>query len=968
MLSVSSVTAGMAKSYYEQDNYYTKDGTTRDSWQGKSCADYGLEEGKQINAEQFELMLSQSGNGCAGYDCTFTAPKSVSIMSELGSEEQRADMYAAHQRAVTETMKEIEAQDIGARITKNGVTRWQQTGNCCIAKFEHNLSRLEDPDMHTHCVVMNRTEYNGKSYTIDGRPLYERQKLYGTEYRGRLATELQKMGYEIEVTDPDKGFFEIKGFRPETLQHFSKRRAEIEEYMKENGGSTAREAQEATMQTRQSKKHSDISELRQQWQSELKELQQDLPQKGASSVVPAAEARQDAYNSAMHDLERGQFAWTEKTLRERVLARGVACGMTNRALTELMACDDNLLQAVSSNTSLGKDTYYTTRRNLAQNKEIMDRYRVGQGVIQHSVTAEQAQALLDKVQEGAEFCINGEQADAATRIFSSHSRYMCVQGYAGVGKTTMIERVRMMAEEWNKTAPPAERITLHAIAPSGKAASGLLEESGIEHGGTIHGYLNELDGRPINPNEGIRQEWDFSHVQPAGNRDIIIVDEAGLTDDNLMYQLQNAAEARNSQVIFLGDYSQLPPVGAGAPFKSFTEIDAERAAAGQASDTVFLTNIRRQKDAELLTAVRESVQGDHLRTFEILQEKGDYREIKSAAARERAIIKEMSEVPIEHYGDNALITTTNAARRRYNTLIRNEYVKRGDLKAGEMYTVKVRDGEKELEEKVPLSRGERVIFGANNKKMGVQNGMMGQIVGIEGQRFTVLTDSGKTVSFSLNGPKGYGYIQPAWAITNYKSQGMSIGGKTKGKVVCDMTTTGKPQARNDLYVDVSRAKYRAIVFTDNKTRLEMQTKKWAHKIRAKDFKKFSGRVQSPTPAVKGPTVGSVAMRGAGGIGRVAFQSARLATKAVKAAGELASVIPIIGKPLKAALSVPDAVLGTVGKGAKGIGSVAMKLENAAEQGVKGVWSVTKEVGSKAISTAEKAGQSREQEQEKEFEL
>ena len=117
--------------------------------------------------------------------------------------------------------------------------------------------------------------------------------------------------------------------------------------------------------------------------------------------------------------------------------------------------------------------------------------------------------------------------------------------------------------------------------------------------------------------------------------------------------------------------------------------------------------------------------------------------------------------------------------------------------------------------------------------------MMGQIVGIEGQRFTVLTDSGKTVSFSLNGPKGYGYIQPAWAITNYKSQGMSIGGKTKGKVVCDMTTTGKPQARNDLYVDVSRAKYRAIVFTDNKTRLEMQTKKWAHKIRAKDFKKFS---------------------------------------------------------------------------------------------------------------------------------
>lgn len=209
MLSVANVTESMGSTYYANasENYYTRDAGVQDRWQGSLCETAGLAIGEEIQAEQFQLMLANSGSTkCAAYDCTFSAPKSVSILAELGTPEQHAELLVAHQAAVEATLHEIEDKEIGARITKDGITRHIHTGRMIAAKFEHDISRELDPQMHTHCVIMNRTEYRGKSYAVDGKPLYKIQKVYGMEYRARLAAMLQERGYAIHVTDKEKGF------------------------------------------------------------------------------------------------------------------------------------------------------------------------------------------------------------------------------------------------------------------------------------------------------------------------------------------------------------------------------------------------------------------------------------------------------------------------------------------------------------------------------------------------------------------------------------------------------------------------------------------------------------------------------------------------------------------------------------------------------------------------------------------
>lgn len=392
----------------------------------------------------------------------------------------------------------------------------------------------------------------------------------------------------------------------------------------------------------------------------------------------------------------------------------------------------------------------------------------------------------------------------------------------------MMERLKWIADE--------QGIEVRGVCFTGKAADGLQADSGIEST-TIHSFLNKLESRaeenapameaeaPARSStptkeQGIKQEWDFSNVEKCRGREIWAVDEAGLVDMHLMNQLQKAAEARGAQVLLLGDPDQLPPVGAGEPMRMMEE-------SGMA--TAHLYDIRRQKDAELLQAVRESVKGDHIKTFEALDAKGNYREVQDKSARMNDIKAEMTAVSIDEYKNNLLLVSTNKDRKAYNAAIRDEYVKRGELAKGESFKVTVHDGEKGRTEKRDFAKKDRIIFTANDKRMKIMNGTMATIEKIDGQEITAKTDGGERVTWNID---KYNSIDHAYAVTNYKSQGMTV-----DKVVADMNTKGAAQSRNALYVDISRARENAVVYTDNKEKLEKQTKDFAHKVTSKDFEK-----------------------------------------------------------------------------------------------------------------------------------
>lgn len=105
---------------------------------------------------------------------------------------------------------------------------------------------------------------------------------------------------------------------------------------------------------------------------------------------------------------------------------------------------------------------------------------------------------------------------------------------------------------------------------------------------------------------------------------------------------------------------------------------------------------------------------------------------------------------------------------------------------------------------------------------------MGTVKRVENDKIVVSLDNGKMVYFS---PQKYKKFDLAYAVTNYKAQGMTV-----KNCIVDMTTKGKSNNRNALYVNISRAKFKAEVYTDDKKKLEKQTLNFAKKINSEDFR------------------------------------------------------------------------------------------------------------------------------------
>lgn len=130
----------------------------------------------------------------------------------------------AHQEAVSEVLNAISEESISTRIRENGDIRTEQSDQTVIAKFEHNTNRLQEPDTHTHALILNvvKTE-DGQWRSIDNREIYQTQRMYGAMYMNKLAEKVQGLGYDIQIKD-DKGNFDIKGVGQEAIDTLSTRK------------------------------------------------------------------------------------------------------------------------------------------------------------------------------------------------------------------------------------------------------------------------------------------------------------------------------------------------------------------------------------------------------------------------------------------------------------------------------------------------------------------------------------------------------------------------------------------------------------------------------------------------------------------------------------------------------------------------------------------------------------------------
>ena len=545
-------------------------------------------------------------------------------------------------------------------------------------------------------------------------------------------------------------------------------------------------------------------------------------------------------DEAIADLLDSNFAITVKAAKSKIMRHGMLWNITDREALKLIERNSTLVKLGKLQKN-SKDVYLTTAEKLKQNDYILNSVErcssTSTEAISIEASSDMLQYVINKKNEelGKVRNPSEEQAALIHHVLTNKSNLVFCQGLAGTGKTFAVEYLKGCCDELG--------IDIKGACFTGKAADGLQSDSGITST-TIHGFLNRAEkesGIKSNITEGnIKQSWDFSKIQKAEKAEIIIVDEAGLVDNTLMYQLLQYQEARGDKckLVLSGDYDQLPPVGAGQPMR---QMILEKGAS-----TCYLSDIRRQKNQELLAAVKESVKGDTLETYKVLEKSGDYHEIENQKNRFQAITDEVAKINLTDYiltkGDGSrelqllVIASSNKDRRLLNKKIRERYIQSGQLEKGHEYIIEIQDGKIVKKSKVNFSAGDRIIFKANDKRVGVMNGTLGQIREIRDKKFVVELDSGEIKEFFID---NYNKIDHAYCVTQYASQGMSV-----GKAVIDMSTAGSVQNRNALYVDVSRAKYKAVVYTDSKENLEKQTLEFAKKITSNDFSESISRMQN----------------------------------------------------------------------------------------------------------------------------
>lgn len=632
MLSISNVSdTKAAGGYYEQKDDYYAGGKREGAWFGNGAKSLNL-VGAVFQETFMEVLGGRLPNGTqihraagghrGGLDLTFSAPKSVSLMGILVGDQR---VFDAHARAVNSTLKIAEGM-AGFRITEAGSTEHQSSGNFLGAKFTHDLSRACDPQLHTHCVVMNATQRaDGQWRALDNEPLYRSKMLLGAAYRAELALELKALGYGIDLTHND-GRFELAGWDAKVLKEFSQRSQAIDEYLQQNSNfpetASAVEKKLAAIATRANKENVDRDALAQMWLDRLKELDARIPEIPTTtpllSPIVNPQPAIASVDRAIHHLSERESAFS----RDQLICASIQFGVGETTYEVVVGEIDSRIKS-DTLKSFGK--MVTTQElqhieSMLLANEVAERTALPalRGYLPLATTTNQ---------------LTTEQADAVQSIVTNKSRLTGMVGKAGTGKTTTLK----MAVD----SLTAARIKVFGVAPSSNA-SRLLAEAGLQTTTVAAFTTNKMHEK----------------VSQGG---VLIVDEAGMLSTKQICALLEQARLHDFRLVLVGDPRQLAAVEAGKPF-------AQLIAAGMPTST--LKKIHRQKDPTLKRAVEFAADGNTTSAVATISHL--VKEFPERNDRIEEISQAFADLSPQQRVETIVVSGTRASRERINQSIRNK--------------------------------------------------------------------------------------------------------------------------------------------------------------------------------------------------------------------------------------------------------------------------------------------------------
>jgi conjugative relaxase-like TrwC/TraI family protein len=695
------------------------------------------------------LTRAQGAPKIPGFDATFCAPKSVSLLFALGDPEVSNEVRNAHDAAVAAALRVFEAEAARARRGRGGTERHVAEG-FVSAEFRHRTSRAADPHLHTHVLVANLVwcPDDDRWSALDGRSLYGWAKTIGYLFEAQLRAELtHQLG--ITWSSVAKGIAEVDGFPTDVLKAFSRRRREIEMHMEERGEAGARAAQRAAYATRARKHDAPAESLLPEWRTRATELGLDdaslaaLIHHGGRTAVPAPESAAAAVLFEQLASEHGLTARSASFGRREVL-QAIAASLPNGgAIDEIVELGDAFLNSehvIPIGPRAGLRTSDVIRRTDGRIVALhVDESRwttpemlaTERSVIATALGRQHERAGIarrDHVEAAltARPSLSDEQTAMVRQLTSSGAGVDAVEGVAGSGKTYALAAAH---DAWTCSG---HRVIGCALAAR---AAAQLEQGSAIASMTVDRLLHQLD----------------RHAFGLDGRTVVVVDEAAMIGTRKLGRLLQIADHAGAKVVLVGDHHQLPEIDAGGAFAGIhTRLQGlqliENRRQVQPWERVALAQLRDGDTDVAFAAYEQHGRVVHLDDPEQLRERlvDDWW-----AARRRG----EQALMIVSRNDDAADLNRRALSRLAN--------------AGRLGPEVVIGG-------CRFAIGDEVVTHRNDYRLGVLNGTRGVIAQIDHGRgeLTIQVD-GRDVAL----PSSYvaaGHITHAYAVTFHKAQGITV--------------------------------------------------------------------------------------------------------------------------------------------------------------------------------------------------
>lgn len=905
MLSVQPLKSaqGAADYYAAAFNYYAGDAQAL-RWLGKGAEYFGLSgvvekeqmlqllEGKVPNGQ---VLQNKKGEHRPGFDMTYSAPKSVSIIIGLQADTKLEQL---HDLAVERSISRVEKEFAQARVVIDGKVYYVDTGKLVTAAFRQPSSRANDPATHTHGVTMNITvtDEDGKARSLasdihGNQGVVEQLQQYvtygGLIYRTELANLMKENNYRLE--DVGKGMFEIEGFPKEVLREFATRRVDIEEKMQEEGWEGSRMASKATLLTRPSKEEHDINILRADWRERADKLGFDahdfvtthkegtikletpsLFESLKSKIFSRFYEKKDlitleakeAVFVAIESIAQKESVFAVRDLKEAAL-RHTLIGKTIVPIHAIEQCiehhinNQTLYEAIDP---LTQRNMLTTPWALTLETETLARINANQGVVKPIASSSSVTRLINEFEASSKYGLTPSQKNALLQTFTSTDRFQAIQGYAGTGKTTMLQLTKQLAEE--------KGFELRGIAVTSSAVNELRNKAGIN-----------ADVFPI-----VHQEL-LNAKKNSLQKTIFILDEASMLSTIQGHELVKLIEKKGGRQILSGDDAQLSSVKCGRIFGQAQEYGIQ---------TTKLTDIIRQTNENAKASVKYSIERE---LYNSIQKINEVKELKTHEERISEVAHRWLSLSQSVRDRTLVFAPTHSNRQKITAIIREglkkegtlnnkefifstlkskpieevefhhtQYYQTGDvlrfnvtlpkskIKSGDYLTVGAINDKHRNTNKIPLIKGDgtqtllrlnelpkynpsraglnriiecyeqqelalctndKVLITRNNRQSGLVNSELACVKAIDEQNITLAFESdGREKTFPFNAPE-LKHLDHGYVLTNMKVQGKD---KTYAIGLIESYNKFSATLRN-YYVQISRAVVNMTLITDDKTRL-----------------------------------------------------------------------------------------------------------------------------------------------------